>query len=148
MNPQGMLPGILIRLWSFAVKSIRLLCTAATLAVTGFAGAAHAQINVFDVLPYRNPQTLQQWMKLDDAQFTRLLDTRFDHVHKVLDRYYPPDLVIVPIPLGFAGPQQSCLTYPTSHAPLACRIYMGDLIAIMLAKQKKAQEKPRVSPFS
>ncbi|MES2537578.1 MAG: hypothetical protein V4632_17095 [Pseudomonadota bacterium] len=130
------------------MKSINYLCAAAALAVSGYASVTQAQTtNVFDVLPYRNPQTLEQWMRLDDARFQSLLDNRFDHVHVVLDRYFPPDLVIVPIPLGFAGPQQACLTYPSSHAPLACRIYMGDLIAIMLTKQKKVQESPRVSPF-
>jgi hypothetical protein len=97
----------------------------------------HAQTdraNPYGVLPYHNPQELQDLVNLDDRQLQDRINTDWNNLRKTLDRFFPPGLVITPHRQGFAGPQQGCLQ--NRSAP-ACRTYMRELITIN--KQKEQQ---------
>lgn len=87
----------------------------------------NAQAQPFSALPFKDPQQLEQWLALDTPAFQALLQNNWRAVENELNAHFPPGLVISPVSHGFAGPQRTCLQ---DRAPLACRIYMGDLARI------------------
>jgi hypothetical protein len=79
--------------------------------------------------PAANPQALQQWIALDNPRFEALVRNDWPSVQRVLEGFYPPGLTPTPtsVSMGFAGPQIACLE---EQAPVACRIYMTDLLRL------------------
>ena len=84
-------------------------------------------------LPYVDPQPLQAMMEMNDADYEAMLRDEWPRVEGVMHQYIPPNVILMPpTPLGFSGPWVSCME---SHAALACREAMNNMIGLMIGKQ-------------
>lgn len=90
----------------------------------------------FDALPDRNPQELQQLLELDDAQFNNAVqENNGARFRSIVSAFDPPGTSVFPVSHGFAGVRQACLV---ARTPVACRLYVSDLLAIQRERQNAA----------
>lgn len=102
-----------------------------------FDGNLHAQTpgaSSMDAVPYSDPQPLQDLLNLDDAQLQNRLNNDWNQVRQTLDRFSPSGSAASPTPRAFAGSQDECLR---TRSQAACRVYLGNLVAINKEKQQQ-----------
>jgi hypothetical protein len=106
------------------------------LALAGSPALAQDSSNPFGVLPPHNPQPLIQLANLSNQQLQHLIQKNGGAtLRTILARFDPPDAVVFPISHGFAGSKEACLHQLNVTA---CRLYIGDLIAMERERQEKA----------
>jgi hypothetical protein len=126
-----------------STKLISAMLVSALIAVP--AQAAKSTLITLDDLDYRKPDKLVELMALSDAEFASLLANDWKHVENTLQKYIPAGVDFAPpVPLGFYGPWQSCMT---SHYPAACREHISQLIGLMESKAKTKMKEAGASPF-
>ncbi|MEN3292416.1 MAG: hypothetical protein V7642_1669, partial [Burkholderiales bacterium] len=84
-----------------------------------------------DAQPYRDPQVLQDLLKLDDAQLQSRLNSDWAAIRQTLDGFAPP-VTAYRASKSFAGTQDACLRI---RSLAACRTYMSNLVEINKGKQ-------------
>jgi hypothetical protein len=110
-------------------------------AVGAQAQAEYSLPDPFAVVPFYDPQGLQEIASLDDETFLNRLFGSSGNV-LLIDQLFPPDLPVFPISHGFAGVQQACRRTGNTYA---CRLHVDDLISIN--QRHTAPSRVHVNPF-
>lgn len=91
-----------------------------------YAQTEHLARDPFAVVPFYDPQRLQEIAALDDQSFVSQLFAPSGNV-TLIEQLFPSENAVFPVSHGFAGVQNACLR---TRMALACRLYVDDLIDI------------------
>jgi hypothetical protein len=86
-----------------------------------------------DAQPYRDPQPLQDLLKLNDAQLQSRLNSDWPAIRQTLEGFAPSAAASRPSKI-FSGTQEACLRIRSLPA---CRAYMSNLVEINKGKQRQ-----------